>query len=334
MAAVISASVLDQAPIRAGISAADAIREVTDLARHAEQLGYRRFWIAEHHALGALASTAPEVLIGHVANQTQRIRVGSGGMLLPNHRPLHVAETFGVLGALYPGRIDLGVGRAEGTLDKAIVKALQRPAQTSHDDGYPEQVDQLLAFAGIRTLPHAHPLQSVRATPQIDPFPPVFLLGSSTGSAATAAARNLGYGFAAYTNPEQMAPAIRHYKQTAQTPRAILGLKLIVGENDEHAEALAGSFRLASAQARTGNPQPLQEIETVQQHKWTTQELEQDALQSTAADAVGGPETVSAKLDQLIEQTGADELIITTNVFDPAERFASFKRLAELLGLP
>jgi luciferase family oxidoreductase group 1 len=339
MSSELAVSVLDQAPVSAGSDAADAIREVAALARHAESLGYRRFWIAEHHAFGPIASTAPEVLIAHVAAATggsggrEPIRVGSGGVLLPNHRPLHVAECFGVLEALYPGRIDLGIGRSEGTLNEAIVTALQRPDNATHETGYEQMVDELLAFAGVTPLSADHPLHSVRAVPAADPFPPIFMLGSSPSSAITAAAKGLGYAFAAYTNPDQAASAIRAYRRASADPHAILGVRVIVGENDEHAQALDSSWRLSAAQARAGTPQPLQDVETALAHHWSAAEAEHRAAQDLRADAIGGPETVAAKLDQLLAETTADELIVTTNVYDPAERFASYTRLASLLSL-
>jgi luciferase family oxidoreductase group 1 len=332
MASELTVSALDQAPVREGSSPAEAIREVAELARHVESLGYRRFWIAEHHALGPVASTAPEVLIGHVAAQTDRIRVGSGGMLLPNHRPLHVAELFSVLEALHPGRIDLGIGRSEGTLDEAVLRALMRPDNATHESGYEELVDELLAYAGVTPLPADHPQAGVRAVPAV-PFPPIFMLGSSASSAATAAAKGLGYAFAAYSNPDVVAEAIGLYRARSADPHAILGVRVIVGENDEHAEALDLSWRLSYAQTRAGNPRPLQSVETVLAHHWSDAEAAQRDAQDTRADAIGGPERVAATLERLLAETGADELIVTTNVYDPAERRASYARLAGLLSL-
>ncbi|HEY4830779.1 MAG TPA: LLM class flavin-dependent oxidoreductase [Solirubrobacteraceae bacterium] len=332
-------SVLDQAPTRADTSPAQSIRDVLGLARHAEALGYRRFWIAEHHAMGGVASTAPEILIGQVAAITKKLRVGSGGMLLPNHRPVHVAEQFLTLAALHPGRIDLGIGRSEGATDDATVRAFQRSSDNSHGAGFDAQLDELLAFGGVRPLGADHPLAGVRAGPAGVPLPPVFLLGSSPNSAATAAARGLGYGFAAYTNPEAAGPALRLYRErftparSGDRPHAILGLKVIVGENDEHAEALARPWHLALVRHRAGTPGPLMSVEAALRHRWTGAEREAEAKVDTRADVVGGPDTVRRRLAELLEETQADEVIASSNTFDPADRWASYARLALAVSL-
>jgi luciferase family oxidoreductase group 1 len=334
----ITLSVLDQAPTRTGVTPAQSIREVADLARHVEALGYRRFWIAEHHAIGAVASTAPEVLIGHVAAATSTIRVGSGGMLLPNHRPLHVAELFRMLAALHPGRIDLGVGRAEGALNPAIVKALGRPENSTHAAGYEQMLDELLSFAGVHPLPPDHELASVRAAPLGEDFPPIFMLGSSTSSAQTAAAKGLGYGFAAYTGPDALVPALQEYRAqftpgSHAEPYAIIGLKVMVGENDEHAQALNAPSVLAMAQARAGTPQPLVDVETALAHRWSDAEREAAAKSDARVDVIGGPESVAARISELVDETGADEVIATSSTFDPADRRTSYTRLAAVFEL-
>jgi len=332
-------SVLDQAPTRAGSSQAQAVRDVERLARHVEPLGYHRFWIAEHHALGSVASTAPEVLIGHVASRTQKIRVGSGGILLPNHRPLHVAELFRVLAALHPGRIDLGVGRSEGATDEAVQQALDRPHNSTHEAGYEHMLEELLAFADVRQLPAEHALASVRAGPGGEPFPPVFVLGSSTASAHTAAAYGLGYGFAAYTRPDAVVTALRSYRArfvpalSGARPHAILGLRVIVGEDEEHARGLAASSHLAMAQARAGSRQPLLPIEQALAHTWTEAERAGAAKLDQRADVTGDPARVAARIAELVEQTAVDEVIVTTNAYAPEERFDSYTRLAEAVGI-
>jgi luciferase family oxidoreductase group 1 len=332
-------SVLDQAPTRSGHSPAQAIRDVLRLAQHVDPLGYERFWIAEHHAIGGVASSAPEVLIGHVAAVTEHLRVGSGGILLPNHRPIHVAEQFLTLEALHPGRIDLGVGRAEGALHAATVRAFGRSEDIDHGAGFDEQLDELLAFGGLRPLPAEHPLAEVHAGPRGVDLPPVFLLGSTPRSAANAARKGLGYGFAAYTNPDAVAEALRVYRQQfvaarpGDRPHAILGLKVIVGENDEHAAGLALPWHLSGVQNRAGNPSPLVSVEDALRHRWSAAEREAEAKVDRRADVVGGPDRVRARLGALIEETGADEVIASTNIFDPAERWASYARLAEAVGL-
>jgi luciferase family oxidoreductase group 1 len=332
-------SILEQAPTRAGSTGADSIRDVATLAVHGERLGFHRFWIAEHHAMGGVASSAPEVLIGHVAGATSQIRVGSGGMLLPNHRPIHVAEQFLTLAALFPGRIDLGIGRSEGALHEATVLAFGRSADLDHGGGFDEQLAQLLAFGGVQPLPRDHPLAEVSAGPRGSELPPVFLLGSSTRSAVTAARNGLGYGFAAYSNTEQFAEALRLYRREfvpaspGARPHAILGLKVIVGIDDEHAEALALPWHLAMVQTRAGTPTPMVSAEEAQRHRWTEAERAADDKIDLRADVVGGPERARARLEQLVDESEADEVIASTNTFDPADRSASYRRLAAIFEL-
>jgi luciferase family oxidoreductase group 1 len=332
-------SVLEQAPIREGVEPARSIREALVLARHVERLGYRRFWVAEHHAIGGVASTAPEVLIGHIATGTERIRVGSGGMLLPNHRPLHVAEQFLMLSSLHPGRIDLGIGRSEGTLDDAIVLALGRPSDTGHGAGYGEQLDQLLAFAGLAPLPDDHPLASVRAGPRGVPFPPVFMLGSSLDSARTAARRGLRYAFAAYSNPDVAHKALRLYRnefepaRPGDRPYAILGLKVVVGEDDEHARALALPWYISWVRGRAGRSGPLMPVQQALSYRFDEAERAAQVKVRTDADVIGGPERVGELLAAHLERSGADEIIATTNTFAIEDRLESYERLAELTGL-
>jgi luciferase family oxidoreductase group 1 len=332
-------SVLEQAPVRVGATPAHAVRESLELARHVERLGFHRFWIAEHHALGAVASTAPEVLIGAVAGATRRLRVGSGGMLLPNHRPLHVAEQFRMLAALYPGRIDLGIGRSEGATDEAIVRAFGRPADSAHGAGYDAQLDQLLSFAGVVALHESDPLSGVHAGPQGEPFPPVFLLGSSADSARTAAARGLGYAFAAYSNPEVVTDALRLYRRefipsaARDRPHAILGLKVVVGEDDAHARALALPWYLSWVRGRAGLSSELMTVEQAQAHRLNDAERAAEEKVRTDADVIGGPERVAQLLSERVAAAEADEVIVTTNAPTREDRWASYSRLAQALGL-
>lgn len=332
-------SVLDQAPVRAGVDPAQSIRDVVPFARRLDRLGFTRFWIAEHHAMGGVASTAPEVLIGQVAGATAHLRVGSGGMLLPNHRPLHVVEQFRMLSALFPGRIDLGIGRSEGATDPAVVRAFGRAEDTAHGGGFDGQLDELLAFAGLRPLTDGHPLAGVRGGPVGEPFPPVYLLGSSLRSAETAARLGLGYGFAAYTNPDVAADALQHYRarfvpaRAGDRPHAILGLKVMVGEDDDHARALALPWHLAMVRHRAGEPGPVLSVEQALAHRWTTAERDAEPMVDTRADVVGGPGRARAGLEQHLRESGADEIILTTNTFSPADRIASYERLAAAVGL-
>jgi len=332
-------SILEQAPSRAGTSAGQSIRDVLPFARRMDTLGYTRFWIAEHHSMGGVASSAPEVLIGQVAAATEHLRIGSGGMLLPNHRPVHVAEQFLVLAALHPGRIDLGIGRSEGATDEGMVRAFARSPDLEHGAGFDRQLDELLAFAGVAALPESHPLAGVRAGPRDTAFPPVFLLGSSPRSAQTAGRRGLGYGFAAYTNPEAAAGALQLYREQfvparrGDRPHAILGLKVMVGEDDEHARALALPWHLGLVRHRAGLPGPLMTVEQALAHRWTQAERQAEGKVDVRADVIGGPERVRALLDEHIARSRADEIIVTTNTFAIEDRRASYARLAAVLGL-
>lgn len=332
-------SALEQAPVRAGTGAGQSIRDTLDLARHVDGLGLHRLWIAEHHSMGGVASSAPEVLIGQVAAITERLRVGSGAVLLPNHRPLHVAEQFLMLEALHPGRIDLGIGRSEGATDPAIVQAFARPGDNDHGGGFEEQLDQLLAFGGVTPLADGHPLAGVRAGPRDVPLPPVYLLGSSPNSAKTAARRGLGYGFAAYSNPDAAASALQLYRKrfvparAGDRPHAILGLKVVVGEDDEHARALALPWHLAMVRHRAGHAGPLMAVEQALSHRWTDAERAAEERVRTDADVVGGAETAARLLERHLAASQADEIIVTTNTHDPAERAASYTRLAAVVGL-
>lgn len=332
-------SVLEQAPVRAGSPPGAAVRDAIALARHVDRLGYQRFWIAEHHAIESVGIGAPEVVIGSVAAATRRIRVGSGGMLLPNHRPLHVAEQFKALAALYPGRIDLGIGRSEGATDAATVLAFGRPPDNDHGAGFERQLDELLAFGGVVPLDDGDPLASVRATPRDVPLPPVFLLGSSPNSAVTAAAKGLGYGFAVHTNPDAAAGALLSYRERfvprhdGDRPHAILAVRVIVGSDDAHADALAEPSRLTMAQHRSGNPARMVDAATALAHEWSDTERQALASLHPEADVTGSPEHVRDRLAALVEEAQADEVIVITNTFDPAERRASFTRLAAVLRL-
>ncbi len=333
-------SVLDQAPARQGGGAGEAVRHSVVLAEAVDRLGFHRFWVAEHHAIGSVSISAPEVVLGLLAERTRHLRVGSGGILLPNHRPIHVAEQFRVLQALHPGRIDLGVGRSEGALDDAIVRAFARPADNAHGAGFEAQLDELLAFGGVAPLPPGHPLETVRATPDDVPLPPVFLLGSSVSSAETAARKGLGYGFAAHTNPDGAAPALRRYRarftprHDGDRPHAILALKVMVGDDDAHARALNAPSHLSMVRARLGINEALRPVDEALAHRWTEEERAAEAkFIDQRADVTGGPETARVRLEQLGRETQADEIIVISNTTDPAERQAAHARLAHAVGL-
>src|ERR671915_1719084 len=254
-------SVLDVSPVSSGSNSTHALRNTLDLARLTDRLGYQRYWLAEHHNLPSIASSAPEVMIGHVANETERIRVGAGGIMLPNHAPLKVAETFRVLEALHSGRIDLGIGRAPGT-DPVTATALRRSQDGLEAEDFPQRFGELLAFADDG-FPEDHPFRSVVAMPADVGLPPIWLLGSSGYSARAAGQMGFGYGFAAHFSPADPAPAMRAYRESFESsesferPSAILAVAVVCGETDEHARMLAASMELAWVRMRSGKPGPL-----------------------------------------------------------------------------
>jgi luciferase family oxidoreductase group 1 len=336
---VTALSILDQAPMRVDGEPGHALRDSLALVRHADALGFRRYWVAEHHAMDCVAASSPEIVIGHLAAVTARIRVGSGGVLLPNHRALHVAEQFRTLEALHPGRIDLGVGRAQGALDDATVRALERSADAAHSGGFDEQLDELLAFGGLTPLDARHPLAGARAMPDDVPLPPVFLLGASEGSAITAARRGLGYAFAGLINPDGAAAAIGRYRELfAPAPggggaHVILAVRVYAAADDATAHIVASSGRLASARNRLGRPARLLASTAASAHRWDAAELAAGVRMHQEADIIGGPERVHEQLHELAEVTNADELMVLSNTYDPSERREIYEILAEVFDL-
>jgi luciferase family oxidoreductase group 1 len=329
-------SVLDVSPVSSGSNGAQALRNTLELARLADRLGYERYWLAEHHNLPTIASSAPEIMIGHVANATERMRVGAGGIMLPNHAPLKVAETFRVLEALHPERIDLGIGRAPGT-DPVTATALRRSLGGIGAEDFPQQFGELLAFAGDG-FPEDHPFRSVVAMPSDVRLPPIWLLGSSGYSAQAAGEMGLGYAFAAHFSPADPAPAMRAYRESFEPsvdfehPSAILAVAVICGESDEHAERLASSMELAWVRMRSGQPGPLPSLEEARTYPYTPAERRlADAYRSMQV--AGDLRTVQARIEELAERTAADEVMVTTNVYDHAERLRSYERLAEVFGM-
>jgi len=329
-------SVLDVSPVSSGSNGTRALRNTLDLAQFADRLGYKRYWLAEHHNLPTIASSAPEVMIGHVANETERIRVGAGGIMLPNHAPLKVVETFRVLEALHPERVDLGIGRAPGT-DPVTATALRRSRDGLGAEDFPQQFGELLAFAS-EGFPEDHPFRSVVAMPSEVRLPPIWLLGSSGYSAQAAGEMGLGYAFAAHFSPADPAPAMRAYRESFEPsedferPSTILAVAVICGESDEHAERLASSMELAWVRIRSGNPGPLPSLEEAMNYSYT-------AAERRLADAyrlmqiAGDPRTVRARIEKLAKRTAADEIMVTTSVYDHAERLRSYERLAEVFGV-
>jgi luciferase family oxidoreductase group 1 len=326
-------SVLDLAPVPEGGSAGDALRATIDLARRADELGFRRFWVAEHHNMPGIASSAPSVLIGHIADATSSIRVGSGGVMLPNHVSLVVAEQFGMLEALHPGRIDLGIGRAPGT-DQATAAALRRSPEALSADDFPDQLMDLLGFFTGR-WPENHPFARITATPGRGNQPAMWLLGSSGYSAQVAGMLGLPFAFAHHFSAANTLPALALYRQHfrpgefLERPYAMVAAAVIAAETDERARFLAGSGALSFLRLRSGNPGPMPSPEEAAAHPYNDLERAfiEDRLQTQI---LGSPETVDRGLTDLLDATKADELMITTMVFDPADRLNSFNIVADL----
>jgi luciferase family oxidoreductase group 1 len=323
-------SILDLAPIVEGGDAAQALANSLDLARHAETWGYRRYWVAEHHNMDGVASSATAVLVGHIAGGTKTIRVGSGGVMLPNHAPLVIAEQFGTLATLYPGRIDLGLGRAPGT-DRLTMRALRRHLATSdEEEGFPRDVVELQTYLGDGGAD-----QPVRAIPGIGTHVPIWLLGSSLYSAQLAAYLGLPFAFASHFAPDLLLQALEvyraGYRPSADWPRphVMVGVNVVAAESDEAAAFLFTSIQqrfLGMQRGRRGPlPRPIDpaQLETT----WTAQE-KAGVQRMLAASAVGSPPSVRQQLDAIVEQTAADELIVAGAIHDHAARLRSYELLA------
>ncbi|KYF73320.1 hypothetical protein BE17_46255 [Sorangium cellulosum] len=321
-------SVLDLSPIVQGGDAAQALHNTLDLARHAERLGYRRYWLAEHHNMGGVASAATSVVIAHVAGGTSTIRVGAGGIMLPNHAPLVIAEQFGTLASLFPGRIDLGLGRAPGS-DPVTARALRRNL-AGDVDGFPQDVLELMGY-----FRPAEPGQPVRAVPGAGLDVPIWILGSSLFGAQLAAALGLPYAFASHFAPGQLMQAIalyrREFRPSAQLaqPRLMLGFNVFAADTDEEARRLWSSLQQAFINLRRGRPGPLPP--PVEGFERELGPMERAGLeQALSCSAVGSPETVRRGLEAFIERTRADELMVTSQIFDHAARVRSFEITAQV----
>jgi luciferase family oxidoreductase group 1 len=320
-------SILDLAPITEGGDAAQSFRNTLDLARHAERWGYQRFWLAEHHGMPGIASAATAVLIGHVAGGTSTIRVGAGGIMLPNHSPLVIAEQFGTLESLFPGRIDLGLGRAPGS-DQLTARALRRNL-ASDADQFPQDVVELMDYFSA-TQRHA-----VRAVPGAGLNVPIWILGSSLFGAQLAAALGLPYAFASHFAPAQMMQAIALYRSTfrpsahLEKPYVMLGFNVFAADTEEEAQFLATSMQQAFVNLRSGHPKRLQPpMEGYLNRIGPHERALLDQVLSCAA--IGSRNTVKRILKNFIEQTGADELMITSQIFDHPARLRSYEITAEL----
>ncbi|WP_437319304.1 LLM class flavin-dependent oxidoreductase [Sorangium sp. So ce385] len=320
-------SVLDLSPIVQGGDASQAFRNTLDLARHAERLGYRRFWLAEHHNMGGVASAATAVVIAHVAGGTRTIRVGAGGIMLPNHAPLIIAEQFGTLASLFPGRIDLGLGRAPGT-DPVTARALRRNL-AGDVDGFPQDVLELMGY-----FRPAEPGQLVQAVPGAGLDVPIWILGSSLFGAQLAAALGLPYAFASHFAPGHMAQAIavyrREFRPSAQLaqPHVMLGINVFAADTDEEARRLSTSLQQAFVNLRRGRPGPLPP--PVDGFERELSPMERAGLdQALSCTVVGSPEAVRRGLDAFIARTRADELMVSSSIFDHAARVRSLEITAE-----
>ena len=321
-------SVLDLSPIARGSTAATAFANSRDLAQHAERWGYQRYWLAEHHNMTGIASAATSLVIAHVAAGTQTIRVGAGGIMLPNHAPLVIAEQFGTLAALYPGRIDLGLGRAPGT-DQQTARALRRNLNGSVDT-FVDDVQELRAY-----FQPAQPGQAVRAVPGAGLNVPVWLLGSSLFSAQLAAKLGLPFAFASHFAPDYLLPALKIYRQYFQPsavlekPYAMVGAGVFAAHSDAEAKRLFSSAQLQFLNLLRGTPgelnPPVDDIELL----WSPQEKHQIA-RTLACAIVGAPATIKQGLRTLIAETQADELIVTAQIYDHAARLHSYELLAEV----
>jgi luciferase family oxidoreductase group 1 len=323
-------SVLDLSPVPEGSTAGQSLKNTLDLARHAERLGYNRYWLAEHHNMPGIASAATSVVIGHVAAGTKTIRVGAGGIMLPNHSPLVIAEQFGTLAALHPGRIDLGLGRAPGT-DMLTARALRRNLDAGVDN-FPQDVVELINY-----FAPAEPGQRVRAVPGEGEDVQVWVLGSSTYGAQLAAMLGLPYAFASHFAPAEMSQAIEIYRSRFQPserlakPRLMLGLNVVAADTDAEAQLLFSSLQQAFVNLRTGRPSRLQPpLPGYRESLPANARAMLEEVLSCAA--IGSRETVRQGLDAFIARTGADELMITSNIFDHQARMRSYQLTAEAMA--
>jgi luciferase family oxidoreductase group 1 len=325
-------SVLDLSPISAGQGEARAVRDTVELAQLTESLGYQRYWVAEHHNIPSVASTAPEIMIGQIAARTSSIRVGSGGIMLPNHAPLRIAESFHVLEALYPGRIDLGIGRAPGT-DQLTALALRRSKDRLGAADFPAQLAELMGLSS-GDLPPSHPFAGIKVIPSDVTLPPVWVLGSTEDGAAIAAQFGLGFAFAHHINPGGALPALDVYRSSFQAsrwldrPRTILTAQAICGETDEAAEHLASTFELAWIRLRSGRPAPLSPPDEASAYQYSLGE--QEMLKYARLHYLAGsPTALREKLLQHVNQAGADELMIITTIYGHAQRLRSYELIAK-----
>lgn len=332
-------SALDLVPLCTGGSSAASLRNAEELARGLDRFGYTRLWYAEHHNMPGIATTTPEILIAHVGPLTKRIRLGAGGVMLPNHSPLKVAESYKLLNALHPGRVDLGIGRAPGT-DGLTALALRRSRAAIGADDFLEQFGELVSW-DKSDFPDDHPFRAIRAMPDDSPLPPVYLLGSSDYSARLSAELGLPFAFAAHFSPDAPDAAMNLYRSrfepsgapgALEKPHAILALAVFCADTQVAAEQMASSMKLTFAQLRTGKPGRMPSPDEVANHAWTPAEKSVvefvDRLQ-----IVGTPEQCRTRILEVAERTRADEVMIASHAWDPAARLRSYELLAQAFEL-
>jgi luciferase family oxidoreductase group 1 len=330
-------SVLDLAPVGEGHTPADALRASTDLVQHAERLGYRRYWVAEHHNMPGIASSAPAVLLAHLASVTSTIRLGSGGVMLPNHAPLVVAEQFGMLEALHPGRIDLGIGRAPGT-DQLTAAALRRSLGGPREPDLPSLLGELLGFFN-GSFPADHPYRHITAVPARGYQPALWLLGSSDYSARVAGLLGLPFSFAHHFSAANTLPALDVYRSSFRPsavldePYVMLGVAVLCADSHERAAYLSKPAELSFLRLRSGRPGRFPTPEEAAAFNPTP--VEREAIKAwSASRLVGDPDAVASQLVALVERTGADELMVTTMAHDHADRLRSYELVAAMAGHP
>ena len=322
-------SVLDLAPIPSGSNATEALQRITDLAELADRLGYTRIWYAEHHGMPSIASSSPSLLIKHVASATDRIRVGSGGVMLPNHVPLQVAERFHTLEALHPDRIDLGIGRAPGT-DPLTSRALR----SFNAERFPQQLDELRGLSA-GTLSEDHPFSGVSVVPGDVALPPIWILGSSGASAQFAGQQGLGYAFATHFSPAPAAPALEAYRSNFEPsehfsePHAILAVSAVTAETDDRAEHLAKTLDLSRVRLNRNEHAPLPSPEEAEAYEYSAHE-QAVVDKYRKLQIIGRPEAVRTAIEARVKETGADEVMVMSLIHDHAERLRAYELLMEV----
>ena len=329
-------SVLDQSPVTAGSDAGEALERSIEVARHVDRLGYTRFWMSEHHAMETLACTAPEIMLARIGAETRRIRIGSGGIMLPHYAALKVAEQFRTLHALYPGRVDLGIGRAPGGGPVESL-ALRRERRAAMQDDFADQTAELLAFLD-EGFPAGHPFAKVRVSPSMPGGPDVWMLGSSMWSSAAAAEFGLPYAFAHFFSPVHTRAAITAYQRSfvesryRERPEAMVAVGVICAETQEEAEYLAASVRLLQRRIRLGDRSPVASPEDALRELRAFGEMSMEEGEFPRY-FVGTPERVKAELEGMAMKLGIGEVVVNTIVWDHAARLRSYGLLAEAFGL-